>query len=230
MRGSGTRPDRGHGSSRLDLAAGRLAGQDFGELRLRAAYHDIMDSDEGYVRGAQIEFFSVALRDYREGSAQLESFTPIDIVSLSPRDEFFQSPSWHVAAGWRRAFVRDGERPLATAADGGVGAAWSAMNERALFYVFLDAGTRLHSKLDDGYALGAGGRLGTLMDVSPRWRMHAYARVLSYFLGEEDRPRSIGLEQRVSLGRDLALRFDLARNREAGRSFNSGSLSVLIYQ
>jgi hypothetical protein len=95
--------------------------------------------------------------------------------------------------------------------------------------VFLDAGTKLHSRLDDGYALGAGGRLGTLMDVSPRWRMHAYARTLRYFLGEKDTPRSLGLEQNVSLGRDLALRLDLARNREAGQSFNSGSLSLLIY-
>jgi hypothetical protein len=224
-----TRPDRGHASSRMGFGAGRLAGRDFGELRVRPAYHDILDADEGYVRGAQIEFFSVALRDYRRGSAQLESFTPIDILSLSARDEFFQSWSWTVAAGWRRAFVHDGGRPLATAIDGGAGAAWSSAGKRALHYVFLDGSTRLHSRLDDGYALGAGARLGTLADLSPRWRAHAYARALKYFLGEEDTPGALGLEQRFSLGRDLALRLDLSHNREAGRTFNAGSLSLLIY-
>lgn len=227
--GSDTRPELGHGSSRVALGAGRHAGRDFGELRGRPAYHDVLDADEGYVRGAQIEFFSFALRAYREGSTQLESFTPIDILSLSARDEFFQSWSWHIAGGWRRAFVRDGSRPLATSVDGGAGAAWSAAGNRALFYVFLDASTRLHSRLDEGFALGAGGRLGALVDVAPRWRMHAYVRALSYFLGEEDRPRSFGLGQQVSLGRDVALRFDATRNREAGRTFNAGSLSLLIY-
>ena len=98
-----------------------------------------------------------------------------------------------------------------------------------LLYVFLDGSTRLHSRLDDGYALGAGGSAGALYDVSPRWRMHAYARALKYFLGENDTPRSVGLEQRFSLGRDLALRLDLTRNREAGLTFNAGSLSLLLY-
>lgn len=227
--GSNERPERGHESSRVVLGAGRLAGRNFGELRLRPAYHDLLDADAGYVRGAQIEFFSLALRDYRDAGAQLESFTPIDILSLSARDEFFQSWSWKIAAGWRRAFVRDGSRPLSTSVDGGAGGAWSFADKRMLLYVFLDGRTRLHSRLDDGYALGAGGSAGALYDVSPRWRMHAYARALRYFLGENDTPRSVGLEQRFSLRRDLALRLDLTRNREAGLTFNAGSLSLLLY-
>jgi hypothetical protein len=227
--GDGTRPEQGHGSSRAAVGAGRLAGRDYGELRLRPAYHDVLDADEGYVRGAQIEFFSFALRDYRHGGTQLESFTPIEILSLSARDDFFQSMSWKIAAGWRRAFVRDGSRPLATAIDGGAGGAWSAADERMLLYAFLDGSTRLHSRLDEGYTLGTGGRLGALVDVSPRWRAHAYVRALRYFLGEKDTQPAAGLEQRLSLGRDFALRLDLGRAREGGRWFNSGSLSLLIY-
>lgn len=229
MAGSHQRPELGHGSSRAAFGAGRLAGRDFGELRLRPAYHDILDADEGYVRGAQIEFFSLALRDYRDGPAQLESFTPVDIVSLSARDEFFQSWSWKIAAGWQRAFVRDGGRPLATTIEGGAGGAWSALEKRALLYAFADGSTRLHSRLDHGYALGAGGRLGALLDLSPRWRVNAYARALRYFLGENDTSRALGLEQRFSLGRDVALRLDLTRNRDAGRSFSAATLSLLIY-
>ena len=223
------RPELGHASSRLGLGAGRRAGQDFAELRLRPAYHDVLDADEGYVRGAQIEFFSLAVRDYRNAGTRLESFIPIDILSLTPRGEFFQSWSWHVSAGWRRAFLRDGSDPLVTAAKVGVGGAWSTAGKRALFYGFADAGTQAHSRMAQGYAFGAGGRIGGLLDLNSRWRIHAYARTLDYFLGEEDRPRALGLEQRVSLGRDLALRIDLSRNQEGGRHFNNGSLSLLLY-
>jgi hypothetical protein len=224
------RPEKGHGSSRIAAGVGRLAGRDFAEVRMRPAYHDVLDADEGYVRGAQIEFFSLALRSYRGGSTQLESFVPIDILSLTPRDDFFRSWSWKIAAGWRRAFVRDGGRPLAAAIDGGAGGAWSAGQDRLLLYAFLDASTRLHSRLEQGYALGGGGRLGALVDITPTWRMHAHARALRYFLGEHDTHRAAGLEQRLRLGRDVALGLDLARHREAGRTFNSAGISLYFYQ
>ena len=55
-------PDQGHGSSRFTLGAGRTDGQNFQELSALATYHDIMDSDGGYARGAQIEFFSLGLQ------------------------------------------------------------------------------------------------------------------------------------------------------------------------
>ncbi|OGA41608.1 MAG: hypothetical protein A3G28_01685 [Betaproteobacteria bacterium RIFCSPLOWO2_12_FULL_68_19] len=221
------RPDEGHASSRFSLGAGTQAGREFGELRLRPTYHDILDPDEGYVPGAQTEFFHFAFRHYREGGTQLESLIPIDILSLSPRDEFFRSWSWKASAGWRRALVREGSRPLLASVDAGAGAAWGAGGRMA--YAMLDARLRVHSRLEDSYALGAGASAGVLLDVTSRLRVHGYARVLRQFLGEDDTPGSIGLESRFSLGRDLALRFDLARQREAGRSFNYGSLSLMVY-
>lgn len=221
------RPDEGHASSRFAIGVGTEAGRDFGELRLRPTYHDILDPDEGYVPGAQTEFFHFAFRHYRDRSTQLESLVPIDILSLSPRDEFFQSWSWKASAGWRRSLAHDGTRPLQFAADGGAGAAWGS--GRRMAYAMLDAGLRLHSRLDDGHAVGAGASTGVLFDAGSRLRVHGYARVMRQFLGENDTPGAIGLESRFSLSRDLALRFDLARQREAGRSFDYGSLSLMVY-
>ena len=221
------RPDEGHASSRFSLGTGSQAGRDFGELRLRPTYHDILDPDEGYVPGAQTEFFHFAFRHYREGGTQLESLIPIDLLSLSPRDAFFRSWSWKASAGWRRALVRDGSRPLLAAADAGAGAAWGTGGRMA--YAMLDGGLRAHSRLEHDHALGAGASAGVILDLTPRLRVHGYARVLRQFLGELDTPGSIGLESRLSLGRDLALRLDLARQREAGRSFDYGSLSLMVY-
>ena len=52
---------------------------------------------------------------------------------------------------------------------------------------------------------------------------------MSQFLGERDEPGAAGVEGRFSLSRNLALRFDLARQREGGHSFNSGAASLLLY-
>jgi hypothetical protein len=229
------RPDQGHGSSRFTLGAGRKDGQNYQELSARATYHDIMDSDGGYARGAQLEFFSFALRHYDSemtedsGTTRVEKFTPISIISLTPRDDFFQSMSWKISAGWQRVRIPDGSEPLAFSLDGGAGGAWSNKSATALWYALLDGSSRINSDLVNGYALGAGISVGGLFDFSPRWRLHGYVRGMRYFLGQRDTPHTFGLEQRLAFGRDLALRVDITRNRELQRTYNSGSVSMLFY-
>jgi hypothetical protein len=225
---SPNRPELGHGSARVSLGAGRLGDDDFGELRLRGAYHDLLDPDPGYSPGAQIEFFNLALRHYSQGRSEIESFVPIDIISLSPRDDFFGSLSWKVAAGWWRQFANDGSRPITTNVEGGIGVARSLQRGRIL-YAFLDSGLRVGAHLEEGHAFGAGATAGALFDVTGAWRLHGYLRGMSYFLGEHDNPAAIGLEQRLKLARDVGLRLDLARRREAGMTFNSGTLSLMLY-
>lgn len=223
------RPDQGHASSRVTLGVGRRGGQNFQEVQARAAYHDIMDPAGGYVRGAQIEFFDLRVRHYESSSARVERLTLVDILSLVPRDDFFHPWSWKIAGGWQRMFATDGSEPLAFGVDGGAGGAWSTADGRTLAYVLLDGSTRINGKLDNGYALGAGASLGVVFDAAPSWRLHGYARELRYFLGQEDTSWEFGLQQRLSIRRNLALRLDLARRRELDRSFGTTTASVLLY-
>ena len=88
---------------------------------------------------------------------------------------------------------------------------------------------RAHHNLEHGYGIGAGGRVGALVDPAPRWRLHAYASGINYFLGESEQPRALGLQQRFAVGRDRALRLDVERRREGGRHFDSASLSLQLY-
>jgi hypothetical protein len=222
-------PDQGHGSSRLTLGAGRKGRQNFQDLSARATYHDIMDSDGGYARGAELEFFSLGLRHYDFGATRVERFVPINILSLTPRDDFFQSMSWKIAAGWQRMRTPDGHEPLAFLLDGGAGGTWSNKNNTVLWYALFDSSARLNNSLVNGYSLGAGASAGGLFDFNSRWRLHAYARSMRYVLGQIDTTRTLGLEQRFSLGRDLALRVDVARNCEFQQNYNSGLMSILFY-
>jgi hypothetical protein len=223
------RPDEGHGTSRVGFGAGRRDGQNFQELRFRATYHDVMDTDAGYVKGAQIQFFDTAFRHYGDEGTRLERFIPVDILSLAPRDDFFQPRSWRVSGGWQRKFVQNGKEPLVGGIDGGAGATWESRGHGAMVYALAESALQLHHELDSGYSIGAGARIGTLADPTPRWRVNAYASGIKQFLGERDTPASIGVQNRVALGRDVALRIDFARTREADRRFNAGSLSLQVY-
>ena len=224
----GVRPDEGHGTSRASFGIGRRRGEAFQELGYRPTYHDILDEDAGYVRGAQIEFFDMRVRRYERGATRLESFTPIDIFSLSPRDEFLHAKSWGVSAGWRRMFLDNGREPLVGVVDAQAGGTWSAPGG-TLLYALAQASARAHHDLAHGYALGAGPRVGALADPLPGWRVHAYAQALDNFAGERDRPGSLGLQSRWTLARDAALKLELSRSREAGRTFNAGQLSLQLY-
>ena len=224
----GVRPDQGHRTSRVAAGAGRRERDDFVELSVRPTYHDIVDDDAGYVGGVQIEFFKLRARLYEGEDARIESFIPLEIFSLSPRDEFVQSRSLRLALGWQRTFTRSGAEPLAIAADGGVGGAWQ-LGTRARFYATAEAAVRAHDTFEEGYTLGAGARLGVLVDPVARWRIHAYAQQLGSLAGEQADPGALVLEQRFTLTRDLALRFDLSRQRESGRTFDTALLSLQLY-
>ena len=222
------RPDEGHRTARISAGAGRRDRQGFLELGVRPTYHDIVDDDAGYIGGAQIEFFHLRARRYEGASARIESFIPVNIFSLSPRDEFVQRKSWRVAAGWQRSMTRSGAEPLAVAADGGIGGAWRA-GRVARFYASAEGAARAHEQFEKGYSLGLGARIGALVDPAPRWRVHAYAQQLGSVAGERVDPGALVLEQRFSLTRDLALRFDVSHQNEAGCSFDSILLSLHVY-
>ena len=224
----GVRPDQGHGTSRASAGLGQRRGETFQELGYRPTYHDILDDDAGYARGAQIEFFDVRARHYENSGTRLESFTPIDIFSLSPRDEFIHPKSWGVSFGWRRLFIDKGSEPLVAVADGAVGGTWSVPGG-SLVYAMAQASARAHHDLERGYALGAGGRVGALVDPLPGLRLHAYAQGLDNFAGEHDRPGSVGLQTRWTLAREAAVKLDLSRTREARQSFSSALLSLHLY-
>ena len=224
----GVRPDQGHGTARLAAGAGRREREDFVELGVRPTYHDIVDDDAGYISGVQVEFFKLRARLYEREDARIESFIPLEIFSLSPRDEFVQSRSWRLALGWQRTFTRSGAEPLAIAADGGFGGAWQ-LRTGARFYATAEAAARAHDAFEQGYTLGAGARLGILVDPAARWRIHAYAQQLGSLAGERADPGALVLEQRFTLTRDFALRFDLSRQRESGRTFDTALLSLQLY-
>ena len=224
----GLRPDEGHRTSRFVAGAGQRDRDGFVELGLRPTYHDLLDDDSGYVGGAQVEFFHLRARAYEGGDVRIESFVPFAVSSLLPRDDFFQPRSWRVAAGWQRTFAKSGAEPLAAGVEGGIGGAWGVARG-VLLYASLEGALRVHSDFEDDHTLGAGARLGAVLDPAQAWRLHLYAQQLGSLLGERTDPGAVVMEQRLTLARDVALRLDLRHERQAGQSFGSAALFVQLY-
>jgi hypothetical protein len=227
------RPDQGHKTSRLALGVGSRGGRHFEEISLRPTYHDLMDDDAGYTRGGQIEFFNMRWRhDRGDDSLRLEEFTPLNIVSLSPRDDFFTPISWKINFGWTRKHFSDKDEPLVLRAGGGSGLAFNAPGSHegdSVYYGFLEAALDAGKRFDQDYAMGMGPALGWLTNISDRWRINLYARSLRYGLGEAHNARELTLEQRYSMSRQSAVHLGLHRKQEFQDYWNAAEISLQYY-
>ena len=231
------RPNEGHRTARVTLAAGGLDSRFFLEVRARPAFHDLMDPDGGYTRGAQLNFLDVAARVYPDDAeARLEHFTLVDIVSVSPRDRFLKPISWKVNTGViSRMIPRSGlphadllERYL-WRGNGGAGLAVEPW-PRTLAYTFVEATADAGSHLANDYAVGPGGSAGVFFAPrSDRWKEHLFAQVTRYTLGDNDTAVRYGLDQRLTLTPQTALQLTLTGNRDFDRDWFEGGVFWHLY-
>ena len=223
------RPDQGHRSARLAAAAGVRDGHGYQELRLRPAYHNLMDPGGGYVDGAQISLFDTTVRRYQRGEAvELQGMRVVEILSLSPRDRFRKPISWKINTAVDR-YPADpggdlGDRPWRWRTNGGAGLTWD-LGGWGLAYTFLEATADVSGALEPDAALGAGPALGLVLDPLPRWRLHLRGVGQRFGLGHAFTEAEVRLDQRLRVSRNHALRLSLSRRHLFDSYWNEGRLA-----
>jgi hypothetical protein len=95
-------PEDGHGPITIGLAQGLAARTDqasqlFEELKVRPAYHDLLNNDLGYPSFSEIDFPNLTLRYYPQTSSfALEQLQLMEMFSVRPLDYFEKRWSWKV--------------------------------------------------------------------------------------------------------------------------------------
>lgn len=223
------RPDQGHRSARLALAGGVRDGYGYQEVRLRPAYHNLIDPGGGYVEGAQISLFDTAVRRYQRGDeAELQGMRVVDILSLSPRDRFRKPISWKINTAADRYPADPAgdlrERPWRWRTNGGAGLTWD-LGGWGLAYGFLEATADVSGSLEPDWALGAGPALGLVVDPLSGWRLHLRGVGQRFGLGHHFTEGEVSLDQRVRLSRNHALRLSVSRRHLFDTYWNEGRLA-----
>lgn len=216
-------PQDGHRTGRFDVDLGRRDRQPFWRLGWRSSYHELLDPEAGYTRGAQIEIGHIEVVKARGSGIRLDRATVIDILSLAPRERLLGGTSWKVRLGLERTWPLAGNPvpALALGINGGPGYAFElGDNQQALGYVMLDNQIWYDPSLGtQRWALGTGAQLGLLWDLLPRWRAHlqGYRRV---FAGQGPAEWGASFQQRWSIDShyNATLRCDrLARDGQGVR-------------
>ncbi len=210
------RPEEGHRSSLMAVGGGRDTDGPFSSIRLRYAYHDLLDSDVGYLAGAALAFGDTELRYlHRRRSLVLQSLNLIDITSLTPVDRFFKPVSWEVRTGLQRERVsKDRDRLVGYLRTGGGGAVELML--RTLLFGLVEPEARAGGALAADYSVGMGASVGMLSSVTDRYKVLARGRLSRSFLGEQATHVSMELGQSFAVGADNALRLTVSRSAVDG--------------
>jgi hypothetical protein len=156
-------PDLSHGSRRVAVGAWNDEGLDYLTLGLRLSLHSLEENRNGFPPGAQINIGNLDLRLDEHGKFDLNRLDLVDIVSLSPRDRFFQPLSWAVQAGIDRQWTGGREHRVAHV-DGGAGVSY-ALGAGSLVYGLATARLEYNHGYADRLQPAAGLRSGLLFDL-----------------------------------------------------------------
>lgn len=134
------RPDAGHDSARIGPGFGySQKGGSFYALDARLALHDLADASRGYPETAQIEFLPTRLRFWPGGrSPQVEDFSLVRVVSLTPLSRFDQQTSWKIRVGATRLRDTGCRDCFAGLVGGGGGLALGFFDNRLLAFGTAD--------------------------------------------------------------------------------------------
>lgn len=223
-------PEEGHLPAKIAAGAGLRRDRPYLELAWQPAYHDLMDPDAGYTRGAQIDFFALSGRYYPlEQSLKLQNFRPVDILSLAPRDLFSQPYSWKVNGGLDRKTFADGIDRLYLHLSTGGGMAWEVTHSgKGIGYVMAEADINLADRFEQKAALGGGASAGVLANITESWKVHLYASALFYVI-EEHQLFRLALDQHVNLSRNSGLLVNTLWERSFNNSRAEARLSWVRY-
>ena len=225
------RPERGHGSSRVALAAGIREDDVFLEASGRPAYHDLLDADDGFTPGSQIEFSRATVRYYPDtGRVRLQQWDLIHILSLAGRDAFFRPVSWKFRTGFATKPFPGGSDALVFFLNPGGGMAWDT-RPLGLVHVLLEAEGNVAGKYSPDFTGGVGLHAGILRPMTGSWKILLEARQIIGVLGDEKRGREFSavLRQAISLDRHHALFVEVGRSVSPGLHYNEAKFSWNIY-
>ena len=222
-------PDRGHGTMRVAVGSGVANGLVLQEVKLRPAYHDLLDPQGGYTRGAQINFLDIGLQHF-EGSnrLRLNDLTVVDIFSLFPRDRFFQPISWKISTGYTHVGAPGAERIGLYRTQGGAGMAWS-LGDKTQLYGFADATADISGALDKRYAFGGGASVGIYAKPVEAWQLHFVLQSQELRFGDRHREAFMTLEQSFALGQQHAVRLNLRREHAWNSTWSTVTLGWHSY-
>ncbi|MBK9308657.1 MAG: DUF4105 domain-containing protein [Nitrospira sp.] len=203
-------PELGHKMLQATLGGGWRNNDTFEEATFRGGYHSLLDPEAGYTPDAQIEMASITVRHYnRADQTRVERATLLNLLSLSPMDSVFRSPSWKLNVGMNT--IRHNGCQLCSNGvfSGGLGGAKELrLLNREVLFAFAEAEANVSRAYDDMHRVGGGATIGILSDLAERWKVMATGSYLRFPLGDKSDEFRWYVGSRFTIAQNWAVRLE----------------------
>jgi hypothetical protein len=226
------RPDQGHGTALVALGGGVEEGEGFLELRVRPAFHGLLDAEAGFPGDSTIGFLDTRLRVFPgTGRVRLEELVLVELRSTTPWNQLFRPRSWGLETGIRTRLHPDAdgdlERHSVWRSGGSLGLTYAPGEGPVTLYGLADAWLEVGSGFDSHWALGPGWELGLELGTpGDRWKGRLFARGAHFLAGDRETDLELGLGQRLTLSRSTAAVAEVGLHRYAGEDWLDARLSL----
>ena len=196
-------PEAGHHSLRLTLSSGVEHAHPFVQWGARAAYHDLLDPDGGFIRGAGISLGDIQLRSYLDDSKSpgviLQRATLLSIASLSPRSALFSPLSWTFKVEGEQLLGVDHRDHFTPSLDLGLGRSYD-LTKSSLFYALLKGRVEFATNYSSNTDPEGGLEFGLLSDLSATTKLLTQSHILATHAdsGAPNRGASLAVQQTLS--------------------------------
>lgn len=198
------RPDQSHLSARWSLGLGRHEQEDFVELGIKPAFHDLLDDPRGFIEGAAITVLDGHLRWFAESEQlKLQTLTLFGLTSLSPVTDWSSPVSVDTELSYRWQPLPDGRFGYVSQAAFALG--YSLRRDGLIAYAMAHSQLDYSHELDSHYALYLGLQSGLLYKMAQS-RVQLRLIAADSVAGMDNRWRELSLVYQYDLTRTQGLR------------------------
>lgn len=204
-----TRPDLGHDPYSLNLSTGWLDNERgegmMARFKMRSAYHDLLDSDQGYSSFSEIEFPWIEFQ-YHENQFRLQELGFVSTTSLFPMTVVDQRLSWRMKFALETERGHECQECLLQTFETAAGAAVGS--DRFRLYTFALGRAEGSSRLRHGYRLRPGAEVGFVLSaLDSKYKAKIVGRSLwNTATSDQERNYDVALEHSLALGRNQEIR------------------------
>ena len=218
------RDDQGHQTARLSVGVEQRDDLNFGVLEYRPSYHDVLDPQGGYLRGAELSMFSGGLRWSDDRELEVDHINLVNIHSMAPINALMTPKSWHVNASFLRDITVDDE--LVFRLQGGAGI--TLPFGRSLLAGFWNASASLDDVYNDGYVAETGPAVKWLWNGEKANVMAEYQYWLDVNEHNAER-QNVELALSYEFIRDWQWRVELNHTKNQQDEWDSAKVSLLRF-
>ncbi len=203
-------PEKAHDTRTANIGIGRANKTDYAQLGIRWSYHDVLDRNYGYLKGAGIALGDLQLRRDENDVSQLQSLELVKLQSYSDRALIFNTLSWDLSVGLTRDDNRlDGR--LSAKAGGSIGKSTQVFNN-TIGYGLLTGSMAQYSRLKENF-VDVGVRLGLLRYIGGA----AFQLEFKLETRQDESPRVSGAADfNLPLAKNHGLRFSYTHSQNTG--------------